>query len=69
MQGSPARLTMMAPSICNNAVLKLDLVDSEALLDRLKAGDRPNLQAGCYKRSNPAAEAFQRRISASAKSQ
>ncbi len=71
MQGSPARLTMMAPSICNNAVLKLDLVDSKDLLDRrrMAAGDRPNLQAGCYKRSNPAAEAFQRRISASAKSQ
>ncbi len=44
---------------------------SEALLDRrrMAAGDRPNLQAGCYKRSNPAVEAFQWRISASAKSQ
>ncbi len=31
--------------------------------------DRPNLQAGRCKRSNPAAEAFQWRISASAKSQ
>ncbi len=44
---------------------------SEALLDgrRMAAEDRPNLQAGCNKRSNPAAEAFQRQISASAKSQ
>ncbi len=35
----------------------------------MAAGDRPDLQADRCKRSNPAAEAFQRRISASAKSQ
>ncbi len=41
----------------------------EALLDscRMAAGDRPDLQAERCKRSNPAAEAFQRRISASAR--
>ncbi len=44
---------------------------SEALLDgrRMAAEDRPNLQADCNKRSNPAAEAIQRQISASEKSQ
>ncbi len=38
-----------------------------SILDRrrMAAGDRPNLQAD-HKRSNPAAEAFQRRKSASA---
>ncbi len=42
---------------------------SEALLDRrrMAAGDRPNLQAGRCKRSNPAAEAFQLWKSASAR--
>ncbi len=35
----------------------------------MAAGDRPDLQADRCKRSNPAAEGFQRRISASAKSQ
>ncbi len=55
--------------ICNNAVLKFVLLVRLLNRHRIAAGDRRNLQSGRCKRSNPAAEAFQRQISASAKSQ
>ncbi len=65
---SPARLTMVVQHLQQHHAEICSF--SEALLDlrRTAAGDRPNPQAGHCKRSNPAAEAFQRRISASAKS-
>ncbi len=66
VQGRPACLTMtFATTLC------LNLLFCETLLDhcRMAAGDRPDLQADRCKRSNPAAEVFQLRISASVKSQ
>ncbi len=62
MQGSPACLTMTAQRLQQQRAEICSF--SEALFDRrqMAAGDRPNLQAGHCKRSNPAAEAFQRWI-------
>ncbi len=68
VQGRPPHLTMTVRHLQQCSAEFSLLV---RLLDHrwMAARDRPNLQAGHYKRSNPAAEAFQRWISASAKSQ
>ncbi len=73
---SPSSLTAFVMiRMSSLSVLSLALREEDggkrALLDhcRMAAGDGPDLQADRCKRSNPVAEAFQRQISASAKSQ
>ncbi len=68
MQRRPARLTMTVRHLQQRRA-KFALLVRLLGRRRMVAEDRPNLQAGRCKRSNLAAEAFQWRISASAKSQ